>query len=269
MIVLNEDILKTAVRMVLESSKPLKDIVDRYYSNVEPEKIEMAITLDPTTKNVAYNKDGTIDLTKTVKGRYFKWLMDQMERYYDDSACWQDDIEEALSMFDRAKLIHYKGINYDINAYDIQSLIDTMFAIDPNELQNGTEKSNQYNVLYSSNQWEIIEPYTYEASRHFGIDTSWCTAAGKNGYYNGQTMFNAYNEDYRLLINFDFNTGQKYQFAIPRDSSKDINQFSEFKDQDDVDILSEGEPISMIPEKIGMPSDVVQWYSNNFPNLWK
>ena len=82
-------------------------------------------------------------------------------------------------------------------------------------------------------------------------------------------MFNAYNEDYRLLINFDLNTGQKYQFAIPRDNSKDINHFSEFKDQDDDDIISDGEPISVIPEKIGMPSDVVQWYSNNFPNLWK
>lgn len=74
MIVLNEDILKTAVRMVLESSKPLKDIVNRYYSNVEPEKIDMAITLDPTTKKVAYNTDGTIDLTKNGKRPLFQMV---------------------------------------------------------------------------------------------------------------------------------------------------------------------------------------------------
>lgn len=95
-------------------------------------------------------------------------------------------------------------------------------GIDNAEVRQGTK------VVLNGKSWLIIVPTNYAADRHWGADTSWCTAADNGGNY-----YNKYLEDYGgqyyILINKN-DDSEKYQFHF---------ESRQFMDADDRQIGSQ------------------------------
>ena len=96
--------------------------------------------------------------------------------------------------------------------------------------------------VYEDNDWLIIVPKTREAAIYYGKGTKWCTAS--TGGYN---YFERYNNEGKLYININKNTGDKYQFHFESNSFMD----------------AEDKPITgIIAEEIGLSSGAEQFYAS-------
>ena len=96
--------------------------------------------------------------------------------------------------------------------------------------------------VYEDNEWLIIVPKTREAAIYYGKGTKWCTASTR-----GYNYFERYNNEGRLYININKNTGDKYQFHFESNSFMD----------------AEDKPITgIIAEEIGLSSGAEQFYAS-------
>lgn len=248
---------------VEESTIPLKDVVDKYYQDADEQGIIAALDLDPTSPTGAQFKrtpDGemVLDIEASKKGRFFAWIMKNYEIYCDDMMWWEDDLKDALSKFVKACQVNYNGIDRDINKYSIPGLIDTMFAIDPSDLQTKSERCEQFKTLYEDDEWVIYKPLTHDAARFLGHGSRWCTSAGDNGIHKGTESFNAYAEQGGIYINMDKRTDALYQFNFT---------FGEYRDSENTEIIPNERDFTKIAQKIGMPEGAFQWYMNNITEL--
>lgn len=123
-------------------------------------------------------------------GKFTNWIL---SKYYEDADI--DTLKKALSAYGdaykRGVLSRY-GISTNINSFktynELIDIIKTLtskddFALSNSELNNRQKLNGQYEILGSTNSFEVIRPLTYKAERYFGSETSWCTVADEN-YFN-------------------------------------------------------------------------------------
>lgn len=105
-------------------------------------------------------------------------------------------------------------------------------SIDNKDVRENTE------IWYDDDEWLVVIPHSYEASRYWGGDTRWCTASSNPYYYNYYK--NEYGGEY--YININKKTNEKYQFHF---------ESSQFMDEDDN---------SITPSEIGLTSELMEKY---------
>lgn len=123
-------------------------------------------------------------------GKFTNWIL---SKYYEDADI--DTLKKALSAYGdahRRGVLSRYGISTNINSFKTYNeLIDIIkmlsskddFALSNSELNNRQKLNGQYEILGSTNNFEVIKPLTYKAERYFGSETSWCTVADEN-YFN-------------------------------------------------------------------------------------
>ena len=123
-------------------------------------------------------------------GKFTNWIL---SKYYEDADI--DTLKKALYTYGDASkrgVLSRYGISTNINSFKTyDELIDIIkmlsskddFVLSNSELNNRQKLNRQYEILGSTNNFEIIRPLTYKAERYFGSETSWCTVADEN-YFN-------------------------------------------------------------------------------------
>ena len=137
-----------------------------------------------------------------------------------------------------------------INQYkNIDQVYDNVknFMEDPSQAASKSDEVRKIKEMgaekvYEDNDWLIIVPKTREAAIYYGKGTKWCTASTDSYNY-----FERYNNEGRLYININKNTGDKYQFHFESNSFMD----------------AEDKPIKgIIAEEIGLSSGAEQFYAS-------
>lgn len=177
------------------------DDVRPYYPNIDDDKFNQLIALDPTFK------DG-----KDKLGTYGKWILN----LYDKKRLKDEDfykVTEYLTEFER-KRKNFK--NKDIGQFKtLPDLADALAEVEdavPTERQvrRNSTKNKECDVVFDDDQFTVYIPKTYGASRELGGDTHWCTASSDDYYYNW------YTEEGPLYIIISKNdTNNKWQVHFP------------------------------------------------------
>ena len=201
----------------------------KYYPNISDEDFNRIIRLDPTT-----------NIQRDKLGSYSKWLLTLFQKGKLDN---EEHVTDLLSRFESEKnhlvnkdIMRYKSLEEvdamlnDENSY--KSLTDRQKLRQIQTAVKKTNVSNDAELVYEDNDWQVWVPKTYEASCKLGRNTQWCTATTEKDYY-----YNYYTEQGNLYININkHNPNDKYQFHFESsqfmdaaDNSIDLAEF--FKDK--------------------------------------
>ena len=203
--------------MLLESMSP-EEVRGKYYPDVPVDVFNSAVNADPTS-------------TRDKVGRYVKWILNLYK-----NGPWKPgdsyETKDALSKFHRLRQnLELK----DINAYkSVRQLLDAVSE----KKSKADVKHSGADKVYEDNEWVIIVPKTEEASKLYGKDTKWCTAADNDNY------FDYYNRRGPLYINIRKRDGQKWQFHFESRSFMD----------------AEDDPI--YPSEIGLSMGALDYYAS-------
>ena len=220
--------------LLLEAS--LDDIYPKYYSDISEKEFWEIIKADPT-----YNEQSPQKM-----GKYGKWLLNQYRhRNLDMNNLSQ--VKNILDFFNRYnRQLEKKDITQYKNVDQVYEAVKNYMA-DPTQATSKSDEARKIKEMgaekvYEDKDWLIIVPKTQEAAIYYGKGTKWCTAA--TGGYN---YFERYNNEGRLYININKNTGDKYQFHF---------ESSSFMDAEDKPIKG------IIAEEIGLSSGAEQFYAS-------
>lgn len=190
------------------------------FGNIPEDVVKELIQIDPTYKG----GDNV--------GKLFTWIANS---YLVDNSILDDpeDAKNVLNVFkenqnrftQQVNIKQFKTITdlklflYEQGMFDESDSNEVANRIDNAEVRKGTK------TALNGSTWLIIIPENYVAARHWGANTSWCTAAD-----NGGEMYNRYLNDYGgvyyILINKQ-NEYEKYQFHF---------ESRQFMDRDDCQI---------------------------------
>jgi hypothetical protein len=219
-------IYESLMRIFLEANADKRiEFLQKKYPNLPPELLEYVVrTVDPT------------------HGEYSNWLMkgytkltpSQQSRFYEDSY----KLTEALISYHKYKnklktsdavVTTHQGASLPVNTlndinriqgysslYDIHEQVLKPFEHEQISQDANLELSQKIERIFSSNEWLIIVPLTYEASCKYGAGTRWCTASSK--YSN---FYEQYSKDGPLYILIHKETQEKWQFHFQSDSFMD------------------------------------------------
>ena len=214
----------------------LKDIYPKYYNDIP--------------QNIFYNiikTDPTYDEQRSQKmGKYGKWLLNQ----YRQGNLDMNNLSKVRNTIDFFNRYNRQLEVKDINQYkNIDQVYDNVknFMEDPSQATSKSDEVRKIKEMgaekvYEDNDWLIIVPKTREAAIYYGKGTKWCTASTDSYNY-----FERYNNEGRLYININKNTGDKYQFHFESNSFMD----------------AEDKPIKgIIAEEIGLSSGAEQFYAS-------
>ena len=214
----------------------LKDIYPKYYNDIP--------------QNIFYNiikTDPTYDEQRSQKmGKYGKWLLNQ----YRQGNLDMNNLSKVRNTIDFFNRYNRQLEVKDINQYkNIDQVYDNVknFMEDPSQATSKSDEARKIKEMgaekvYEDNDWLIIVPKTREAAIYYGKGTKWCTASTR-----GYNYFERYNNEGRLYININKNTGDKYQFHFESNSFMD----------------AEDKPITgIIAEEIGLSSGAEQFYAS-------
>jgi hypothetical protein len=148
-----------------------------------------------------------IDPSKTNK--YMEFLIKKFKEFYGEYDDWMiglgiemmgDDNMTALNEFE----VHSKAnriTNVDIGAYT--SFNEIQIAVENAEEKVRLKKLEKQVVkLYSDDEWSVVIPLSYEASRVYGSNTKWCTTQ--------ERYWNDYIKTYKLIYIQNKKTNEKY-----------------------------------------------------------
>jgi len=76
-------------------------------------------------------------------------------------------------------------------------------------MEQGFYRKKEATLLHDDGEVKVVVPHTKEASKFFGINTKWCTAAEENNAFEG------YNEDGPLYIVLLKRENKRFQFHFP------------------------------------------------------
>ena len=219
-------IYENLMQIFLEANADKRiEFLQKKYPNLAPELLEYVVrTVDPT------------------HGEYSDWLMkgytkltpSQQSRFYEDSY----KLTEALTSYHKYKnklktsdavVTTHQGVSLSVNTlndinriqgysalYDVYEQVLKPFEHEQISQDANLELSQKIERIFSSNEWLIIVPLTYEASCKYGAGTRWCTASSKTSRHYDQ-----YSEDGPLYILIHKETQEKWQFHFQSDSFMD------------------------------------------------
>ena len=214
----------------------LKDIYPKYYNDIPQDIFYNIIKTDPTYDEQRSQK----------MGKYGKWLLNQ----YRQGNLDMNNLSKVRNTIDFFNRYNRQLEVKDINQYkNIDQVYDNVknFMEDPSQATSKSDaarkvKEKGAEKVYEDNDWLIIVPKTREAAIYYGKGTKWCTASTR-----GYNYFERYNNEGRLYININKNTGDKYQFHFESNSFMD----------------AEDKPITgIIAEEIGLSSGAEQFYAS-------
>ena len=220
--------------LLLEAT--LDDIYTKYYSNIPQDEFWQIIKADPT-----YNEQRSQKM-----GKYGKWLLNQ----YRQGNLDMNNLSKVRNTIDFFNRYNRQLEVKDINQYkNIDQVYDNVknFMEDPSQATSKSDEARKIKEMgaekvYEDNDWLIIVPKTQEVAIYYGKGTKWCTASTSSYNY-----FEDYNNEGRLYININKNTGDKYQFHFESNSFMD----------------AEDKPIKgIIAEEIGLSSGAEQFYAS-------
>lgn len=219
------------MRQMMNLNEISSEKLHTYYSDIDQDVFNKIVKADPTQK-----PDGSV-------GSYTKWMLN----LYKKGNLKLEDLYKAteyIGLYIKNKQ-HLKGV--DMNKFkSLSELFNVIqpFIENPDEFKSNKEKYNEIKdgaeKLYEDEKWIVIHPKTKEASCLYGKGTQWCTAAEQS-----DNMFDYYNEEGKLYININKETGKKYQFHF---------ESGQFMDENDIEIKT---PIFIL---IGMTEGLVDFY---------
>ena len=127
--------------------------------------------LDPTT-------------TPNKVGKYSNWILAKYNPNVDLNA-----LRIALEWYAdgiKNNIIKQLGISTDINTFkSYDELISTIDGVrrsgdaqlSNSEYNNRQKLEGQFEILGSTQSYDIVQPLTFKAERYFGSGTEWCTVA--------------------------------------------------------------------------------------------
>lgn len=220
--------------LLLEAT--LDDIYTKYYNDIPQDIFWNIIKTDPTYDEQRSQK----------MGKYGKWLLNQYRQGHLD----MNNLSKVRNTIDFFNRYNRQLEVKDINQYkNIDQVYDNVknFMEDPSQATSKSDEVRKIKEMgaekvYEDNDWLIIVPKTREAAIYYGKGTKWCTAST-----SGYNYFERYNNEGRLYININKNTGDKYQFHFESNSFMD----------------AEDKPIKgIIAEEIGLSSGAEQFYAS-------
>lgn len=220
--------------LLLEAT--LDDIYTKYYNDIPQDIFWNIIKTDPTYDEQRSQK----------MGKYGKWLLNQYRQGHLD----MNNLSKVRNTIDFFNRYNRQLEVKDINQYkNIDQVYDNVknFMEDPSQATSKSDEVRKIKEMgaekvYEDNDWLIIVPKTREAAIYYGKGTKWCTASTDSYNY-----FERYNNEGRLYININKNTGDKYQFHFESNSFMD----------------AEDKPIKgIIAEEIGLSSGAEQFYAS-------
>jgi hypothetical protein len=169
-----------------------------------------------------------LDPTKTYK--YTEFLVKKFKEFYDEYDDWMiglgmemmgSENMESLNEFE----IHAKAnriTNPDISQYK-----------DFNEIHNAVEEAEekvklkelekQVVKLYDNDEWSVVIPLSYEASRIYGANTKWCTTQ--------ERYWDDYYKTHKLIYIQNKKTNDKYAVSRHWEDNKKIQAWMSNDDE--------------------------------------
>lgn len=205
--------------------------------------------------------NAVISVDPTKKKSYSQWLLSK----WDDES---DVITNNLRNGRIAKLFQHFKNHQEIQIKDFPSVGDVLRDFVPEEdtvltksdapmtyvlnleKEVPSELANDFDIVFSEDDWIIAVPNTYEAECKLGENMKWCTA---NAYGNGESYYDEYlAEGGKFYVNFNMSYGEsrngkdypytRYQFHFESRQFMDKN--------DDPVVLNE----------IGIPDGALEFY---------
>lgn len=229
-------ITESQLALLIEKAASIDEIYNTYYNTIPREDFNKIISSDPTYNQQKPNK----------MGKYSKWLL----KLYGTNNLKLEDLYKAteyLSVFDKySRRIEVNDINRYKNLPQLYNAVKS-FIEDENQATSKQDelrkiKQQGAEIVFNSEEWEIIIPKTWEASKLYGANTQWCTASRDDDSY-----FKQYTKEGPLYINIDKKNNTKYQFHFESES---------FMDSTDSQIEK---PIDY---NIDMPEDALEYYKS-------
>jgi hypothetical protein len=168
-----------------------------------------------------------LDPTKTYK--YTEFLVKKFKEFYEDYDDWSiglglemmgSENMESLNEFE----VHCKSnriTNPDISQYkDFNQIYNAVKEAEEKVRLKELEK--QVIKLYDDDEWSVVIPLSYEASKTYGANTKWCTTQ--------ERYWNEYYKTYKLIYIQNKKTNEKY--AVSR-HFEDIKKIQAWMSNDD------------------------------------
>lgn len=142
--------------------------------------------------------------------KYLSWVIHEASVYYGDIEC--DQVFDAISFFhENQDLYTIENLNVtgltiknnspkDITNYTLSVLLIANQKIESVKRFRENKKALKSDVcvVYDDDDYQIIVPYTWEASKYWGINTKWCTTMKDD-----PTHFNRYSNNGSLFYVLD------------------------------------------------------------------
>lgn len=160
-----------------------------------------------------------LDPTKTYK--YTEFLVRKFKEFYDEYDDWTiglgmemmgSENMESLNEFE----IHAKAnriTNPDISQYKDFNQIHKAVE-EAEEKVRLKELEKQVIKLYDDDEWSVVIPLSYEASKTYGTNTKWCTTQ--------ERYWNDYYKTYKLIYIQNKKTNEKYAVSRHWEDNKKV-----------------------------------------------
>lgn len=239
-VIITEEQQRKIYEHLLLTEASLKEIYQKYYSNIPEEDFYKIMSADPT-----YNPNNPDKM-----GKYGKWLLVQYKTgtmRIEDCETYRTTLDAFNRYNNRLQVRDIGKYKNEAEVYDaVKEFIETNAATSHSDeirrAKAGAEK------VYEDDEWLIIIPKTKEAAIYYGKNTRWCTAATTY-----QNMFDSHNQHGPLYINIDKRNNEKYQFHF---------ETNQFKDSANEDI--EG----IIADTIGLSNGAMDFYESLGPEKY-
>jgi hypothetical protein len=169
-----------------------------------------------------------LDPTKTYK--YTEFLVKKFKEFYDDYDDWViglgmemmgSENMESLNEFE----IHTKAnriTNPDISQYKDFNQIHKAVE-EAEEKVRLKELEKQVIKLYDDDEWSVVIPLSYEASKIYGANTKWCTTQERH--------WNDYYKTYKLIYIQNKKTNEKYAVSRHWEDNKKVQAWMSNDDE--------------------------------------
>ena len=212
----------------------LSEIRKIYFSKIEEEVFWRIVRLDPT-----YNAE-----RPEKKGCYTSWLL----TLHRQGGLREEDYADATEYLTAFEANKRRLEERDIGRY--RSLPDLYDAVKPylaeRVVTRNSVKKDEATKVYEDDEWTVVVPHTWAASKLYGAGTRWCTASADT-----DAWFNRYTHDGELYINIDRRSGAKYQMLALRDGH--VYQYC--YDASDRSVMS---------GKIGLTPGAAEFFNHHF-----
>jgi hypothetical protein len=171
---------------------------------------------------------GRIDPTNTYK--YMEFLIKKFKEFYSEYDDWSvglgiemmgSDNMDALNEFER----HAKAnriTNPDISQYkDFNQINDAVKEAEEKVKLKELEK--QVIKLFDDDEWSVVIPLSFEASKIYGANTKWCTTQ--------ERYWNDYYKTYKLIYIQNKKTNEKYAVSRHWEDDKKIQAWMSNDDE--------------------------------------